>query len=78
MDLTKKEIINYLEELQIPENLRDQCRMLTEAQEYDELYQSLRGARTQFLADMHSAQSRLDQLDRLIYDIKRKKRGNGK
>ena len=73
MDLSVNETLQCLDELQIPQELRERCRTLSEAGRYEELYRDLRCARTQFLEDMHTAQERLDRLDRLLYDIKKKR-----
>ena len=73
MALSTDEILQYLEDLRFPEEVCDRCRALAGTQQYDAFYQDLRCARARFLEEMHSAQERLDQLDRLIYDIKKKK-----
>ena len=72
MDLSPNETVQCLRDLQIPGEMRARCIKLAETQQYEALYPLLRGARAQFLKDMHIAQERLDRLDRLIYDIKRK------
>ena len=71
MNLSTNEIGQYLEDLNIPEETCCQCRQLTGNGQYEALYAELRRARTQVLADMHAAQSRLDCLDRLIYEIRK-------
>ena len=72
MELSKNEIMQYLEELQVPEDFCGKCRDLAREEQYEELYLNLRRVRKQFLNEMHAAQGRLDQLDRLIYDMKKK------
>ena len=76
MELSAKDITQYLDGLQIPEEMCDRCRHLAEEERYEELYASLRGVRPRFLDDMHTAQNRLDQLDLLIYDVKKKREDN--
>ena len=73
MELTKNETLQCLEELQIPEEMCGRCREFTEKQQYEELYRDLRSMRGKLLEELHTAQARLDSLDRLIYDIKKKK-----
>lgn len=73
MDFTPSEVMQYLEELQIPDELRARCETMLKEQRYEELYAALRGVRQDFLENMHESQRRLDHLDHLIYDIKKKK-----
>ena len=73
MALSTEEILQYLEGLRLPEETGKRCRELAKAQQYDAVWQTLRCVRTQFLQEMHTAQERLDRLDRLIYDIRKKK-----
>ena len=73
MALSTEEILQYLEELHLPAETGKRCRELAEARQYEAVWQTLRCTRSQFLEDMHTAQDRLDRLDRLIYDIRKKK-----
>lgn len=73
MDFTPSEVMQYLDELQIPDELRARCEAMLKEQRYEELYTALRGVRQDFLENMHESQRRLDHLDYLIYDIKKKK-----
>ena len=73
MELTNDEIRQYLQELEIPEELHRRCESLAQNQQYARLYLDLRSIRVQFLENVHTAQDRLDQLDSLIYDIKKKR-----
>ena len=75
MDLSVNEILQCLEDLQIPEDLRRECRRLAEAQQYEKLYLTLRSIRQQLLQELHTVQNRLDCLDCLIYGIKKKSPG---
>ncbi|MDO4976976.1 MAG: hypothetical protein Q4E53_06915 [Eubacteriales bacterium] len=73
MNLTPKEIIQYLVELQISDDICNQCSSMLNEQRYEELYMVLRLLRQGFLEDLHESQRRLDHLDYLIYDVKKKK-----
>lgn len=73
MDFTPNEVMQYLEELQIPEKKRTRYKAMLKEHRYEELYTALRGVRLGFLEDVHQSQRRLDHLDHLIYDIKKKK-----
>ena len=73
MELSTDEALQALEQLRLPEETRVQCGQLVRTCQYDELYVRLRGERTEFLNHMHAAQEQLDRLDRLIYDVKKKR-----
>ena len=75
MELSTNEIMQCAEDLQLPDSLRKECSALAEAQQYEQLYLTLRGFRQQLLQEIHSAQKRLDCLDCLLYGIKKKKCG---
>ena len=73
MDLSTQEIIQCLQDLRLSQDTCDHCGRLAQNMQYEDLYLNLRGTRVQFLNEMHAAQERLDRLDRLIYDIKKKR-----
>ena len=73
MELKQNEIVLYLEELDIPEEVRIRCREMLESRKYQELFDALRAVRKDFLEDVHESQRRLDNLDYLIHDMKKKK-----
>ena len=75
MELSTSSLMQCMEELQVPEELRLQCKRFAELQQYDRLYLALRGARQQMLEEIHTAQTRLDCLDCLIYSVKKKTEG---
>ena len=75
MALSTDEVLQYLEELKLPEETKNRCRELAETQQYEAFWQTLRCTRSQFLEEMHTAQDRLDRLDQLIYLMKKKSDG---
>lgn len=72
MEFTKEDALQFLESLQVPKEVEGRCRDLMAQENYQETYRYLRSIRCEFLEDLHTSQKRLDQLDHLIYDIKKK------
>ena len=73
--MSTEEIMQCLEDLQLPEGTKRRCRELAEAGQYEAVWQALRCTRMRFLEEMHTAQDRLDRLDQLIYLMKKKSDG---
>ena len=76
MELSHTEIMQDLDDLPVTEELRAQCRQLAAEGRYEELCLCLRRERKRFLQEMHRAQNDLDRLDRIIYDMKKRSRGD--
>ena len=74
MELTQNDILQLLDGLNLPEDEKTDCGNLWTDGNYQELYERLRSLRGNFLENLHESQQRLDQLDYLIYSMKRKKR----
>lgn len=72
MELSKKDVEQFLCELHMSDELIDRCRGLMSEGKYREMYRCLRVLRCDFLDDLHRCQKRLDELDYLLCDIKRK------
>ena len=72
MELSGEEMLQLLDVLQVSETMKVSCRDLLAQDDYTGMYQSLRGVRKEFLEDLHICQKRLDQLDHLLYEVKRK------
>ena len=72
MELTQNEIQQALESLELSEDAKAECRKLWADGKFMELQVYLRRLRGDFLDDLHESQQRLDQLDYLIYSIKKK------
>ena len=68
MEFTHEEMLQLLSELQVE---GDSAKLISENR-YQELYCLLRTCRCDFLDELHKSQKKLDQLDYLIYQIKRK------
>lgn len=77
MGLTKEETLQFLGLIQMPEEAETRCRELMEKEDYPELYRYLRSIRGKFLEELHMSERRLDQLDHLIYDTKKKNESGG-
>lgn len=71
MEFTHEEMLQLLAELQVD---GDATKLIAE-ERYQELYCLLRTCRCGFLEDVHKSQKKLDQLDYLIYQIKKKNKG---
>lgn len=71
MEFTHEEMLQLLTELQVE---GDTERLIAE-ERYPELYRLLRTCRCGFLDEVHKSQKKLDQLDYLIYQIKKKNKG---
>jgi len=69
MIFTHEEMLQLLTELHIE---GDAERLIAEDR-YPELYRMLRTCRCDFLDEVHKSQKKLDQLDYLIFQIKKKK-----
>ena len=72
MKFTEEEMLQLLEILQVPEETETIFRDLMAKGDYPELYRYLRSIRGGFLEELHLSQKRLDSLDRLVYEIKKK------
>ncbi len=71
MEFTHEEMLQLLEELQV----QGDAEKLIAENRYPELYRLLRICRCDFLEEVHKSQKKLDQLDYLIYQIKKKNKG---
>ena len=72
MKFTQDEAVQFLKEMQVSEDVIDKCSEMLAQENYAEMYRYLRSIRPDFLDDMHETQKRLDLLDHLLYDIKKK------
>lgn len=72
MKFTQDEAVQFLKEMHMTEDAIDKCRELLTQENYAEMYRYLRSMRPDFLEEMHESQKRLDLLDHLLYDIKKK------
>ena len=72
MELTQNDMLQLLDELNLPEDEKTDCGNLWTDGNYQKLYERLRSLRGNFLENLHESQQRLDQLDYLIYSMKRK------
>lgn len=70
MEFTHEEMLQLLAEVQVD---GDAAKLIAE-ERYQELYRLLRTCRCVFLEDVHKSQKKLDQLDYLIYQIKKKEK----
>ena len=68
MEFTHEDMLQLLAELQVEGGV---AKLIAE-ERYPELYRLLRTCRCDFLEDVHKSQKKLDQLDYLIYQIKKK------
>ena len=75
MELSQNDMLQLIEGLNLSEDRMAECRRLWMAGSYPELYGYLRSLRGDFLDDLHESQQRLDQLDYLIYGMKKKATG---
>lgn len=71
MEFTREDMLQLLSELQVE---GDAAKLIAEDR-YPELYFLLRTCRCDFLEEVHNSQKKLDQLDYLIYQIKKKSKG---
>lgn len=76
MTFTQGDVVQFFEELQVPKEALVRYKAMLVHEQYNEMYIYLRGMRGKFLDDLHKSQRRLDQLDHLIYNIKRISAGN--
>lgn len=67
MEFTHEDMLQLLTELNVD---GDASKLITENR-YPELYRLLRTCRCDILEEVHKSQKKLDQLDYLIYQIKR-------
>ena len=72
MELTQNDMLQLLDGLNLSEDAKADCGNLWTDGNYRELYERLRSLRGNFLENLHESQQRLDQLDYLIYSMKRK------
>ena len=72
MELTQNDMLQLLDGLILPEDEKTDCGNLWTDGNYQELCKRLRSLRGNFLENLHESQQRLDQLDYLIYSMKRK------
>ena len=72
MELTQNDMLQLLEGLNLSDDAKAECGKLWTAGKYPELYRCLRALRGNFLDELHESQHRLDQLDYLIYSMKKK------
>ena len=73
MNLSVDEITQCMQELNMTNELYSRCIQEALDGQYDKLYADLRLQRVSCLEELHETQERLDRLDSLIYDIKKKK-----
>ena len=73
MEFTGEELLQLLETLQVTEETEAALRELMTKDDYRGVYRYLRSIRSGFLEDLHLSQKRLDLLDLLIYEIKKRK-----
>ena len=72
MELTNENMLQFLDELNLSEMEKTKCKNLWIEGKYVDLYRYLRILRIDFLDDLHESQQRLDQLDYLIYNMKKR------
>lgn len=77
MKLTQNEVMQFLEQLHTSEEAMSRCETMLTQENYQALYRYLRSMRCAFLDNLHESQQRLDKLDYLIYDIKKKNESGG-
>ena len=76
MELTQKDMLQLMETLNLSEDTMAECRRMWTARSYSELHGYLKSLRGDFLNDLHDSQQRLDRLDYLIYNMKKKTNGS--
>lgn len=72
MELTQEDMMQFLNELQLPKDIIEHCKGMLVEERYQEIYNSLRCVRCEYLEELHRSQKRLDKLDYLLYQVKMK------
>lgn len=78
MELSQEDMMQFLNELQMPKDIMEHCEEMMKQEKYQEIYSCLRCVRCEYLDELHKSQKRLDQLDYIIYQVKTKRKQQGK
>lgn len=72
MEFNEEEALLFLESLHVPQEVETRCRNLMGQGNYQETCRCLKSLRCEYLENLHESQKRLDQLDYLLFVLKKR------